>query len=104
MFNTFNYSNLYYAGRKTLCIVLKKVYQKSVNKMSVISYKQIIRLESGVRGGKQTPSGELSTDATEQGRRRAHIAAAVPVKISKEVVSSSMNGKPMSGQKLYNYL
>ncbi len=42
--------------RPSLCIVLKKVYQKSVNKMSVISYKQIMRLESGVRGGKQTPS------------------------------------------------
>ena len=31
-----------------LCIVLKKVYQKSVNKMSVISYKRIMRLESAV--------------------------------------------------------
>lgn len=30
------------------CIVLKKVYQKSVNKMSVISYKRIMRLESAV--------------------------------------------------------
>jgi|LSQX01.1.fsa_nt_gb hypothetical protein len=68
MFNTFNYSNLYYAGRKALRIVLKKVYQKSVNKMSVISYKRIMRLESGVRGGKQTPSGELSTDTTERSR------------------------------------
>lgn len=63
-----------------------------------------IRLESGVRGGEESPSGELPADTTEQGRRRAHIAAAVPVKISKEVVSSSMNGKPMAGQKLSNYL
>ena len=45
----------------------EKVYQKSVNKMSVISYKRIMRLESGVRGGKQTP-GELSTDTTEHNR------------------------------------
>ncbi|MGI5847146.1 MAG: hypothetical protein ACOX5T_03855 [Candidatus Cryptobacteroides sp.] len=36
--------------------------------MSVISYKRIMRLESGVRGGEESPSGELHADTTERSR------------------------------------